>query len=95
LEEQTKRLPHLNKFVILPYGYTFLEKLVFDGNIDLIISVIKDSNMKYVTDIYGNNPLTYALKRKNYEVLNILLEFFIQNPAYIKNLRFIEFIALL
>jgi len=51
--------------------------------------------MKYITDIYGNNPLTYALKRKNFEVLNILLEFFIQNPAYIKSLRFIEFSALL
>ena len=23
--------------------------------------------MRYVTDVYGNNPLTYALKRKNYE----------------------------
>jgi hypothetical protein len=77
LEEQRKRLPHLLKFVILPYGYTFLERLVFDGKIDLIIAAIEDSNMKYVTDIYGNNPLTYALKRKNYEVLNILLEFFI------------------
>jgi hypothetical protein len=51
--------------------------------------------MKYVTDIYGNNPLTYALKRKNFEILNILLEFFILNPDYINNLRFIEFIALL
>jgi ankyrin repeat protein len=51
--------------------------------------------MKYVTDIYGNNPLMYALKRKNYEVLNILLDFFIKNPEFIKSLRFIEFIALL
>jgi hypothetical protein len=51
--------------------------------------------MKYITDIFGNNPLTYALKRKNFEVLNILLEFFIQNPAFIKSLRFIEFIQLL
>ena len=61
----------------MPYGYTFLEKLVFDGKIDLITEAIEDHNMKYITDIYGNNPLTYALKRKNFEVLNILMEFFI------------------
>jgi len=61
----------------MPYGYTFLEKLVFDGEIDLIREAIKDSDMKYITDIYGNNPLKYALKRKNFEVLNILMEFFI------------------
>ena len=79
----------------MPYGYTFLEKLVFDGKIDLITEAIEDHNMKYITDIYGNNPLTYALKRKNFEVLNILMEFFIQNPAYIKSLKFIEFTALL
>ena len=81
-------MPHLLKFVILPYGYTFLEKLVFDGEKDLIIKAIEDFNIKYITDIYGNNPLIYALKTKNFEILNILLDFFIKNSLYLDNLSF-------
>ena len=61
----------------MPYGYTFLEKLVFDSEIELIKEAIYDSNMIYITDFNGNNPLTYALKGKNFEVLKIMMVFFI------------------
>ena len=61
----------------MPYGYTFLEKLVSDGKIELIKEAIYDSNMIYITDINGNNPLTYALKGKKIEVLKIMMVFFI------------------
>jgi len=43
----------------------------------LIEEALKNKNLKYITDMYGNNPLVYALKKKSKESLNYLIEFYI------------------
>ena len=41
------------------------------------MEAVKSADIKYICDINGNTPLSYILKRKNYEILNIMLDLFI------------------
>ena len=67
-------LPHLLKYTILPYGYTFLCKLVYLNQKLLIKEALKYTDLTYKRDIYGNTPLIYALKSRDQETIdNILL----------------------
>jgi len=50
---------------------------------------LKCKNLEFVTDMYGNNPLVYAFKIKDRDVLNLFVEFYISNPNQINNLSFL------
>ena len=61
---------------------------------DLIKGLLNYEDVKFVKDIAGNTPLTYALAIKNYEIINLLLEFIrdkedlieIVNPRELSNI---------
>ena len=48
---------------MFPYRFTYFEKLVFDNKQKFIKEILKDKNAKYLVDVNGNHPLSYALKR--------------------------------
>lgn len=74
-EEKIKLLPHILNYVILPYGFTFLSKLVFNAQNLLIKEAIKINSLSYIRDINGNSALIYAIKRKDYENTDTILNF--------------------
>ena len=61
--------------MILPYGFTFLQKLVFDTKKLLVKEAIKINSLSYIRDINGNSALIYAIKRKDYENIDAILKF--------------------
>ena len=74
-EEKIKLLPHILNYVILPYGFTFLQKLVFNTHKLLVKEAIKINSLSYIRDINGNSALIYAIKRKDYENIDSILKF--------------------
>jgi hypothetical protein len=62
-EEKIKLMPHLVKYVVLPYGFTILSKLVYTNQKTLVKAACKIDNQRYIRDINNNTPLLYALKR--------------------------------
>jgi len=56
-DQKLKLLPFLVKNVIHPYGYSFLSYLVLENKTELIRAALEINGVKYLSDIYGINPL--------------------------------------
>jgi ankyrin repeat protein len=46
----------------------------------LVKQLLNCENVKFIKDFTGNTPLTHALAIKNYEIINLLLEFINNRP---------------
>jgi ankyrin repeat protein len=57
---------------------------------DLIKELLNYEDVKFVKDIAGNTPLTYALYFKNFEIINQLLEYIHDKPDLISLITPIE-----
>ena len=72
-------MPHIMKYIILPYGFTILSKFVYTNQKLMVKEACKILNQRYIRDINGNTPLLYALKRQDYECVDAILQFLSKN----------------
>ena len=84
--EIIQSLENLAKFVVYPKGYTLLSYLAKKNNTKLIREVFQFDDIKFVRDISGNTPLNYALAKKNFEAINLMLEFICKKPELINTM---------
>jgi hypothetical protein len=49
---------------------------------------LKQKEISFVRDIFGYNPLSYAVQKRNFEILNLIVDYMISvNPQLMKKIK--------
>jgi hypothetical protein len=58
----------------------------------LVKEALKTKTLAYISDINGNSPLNYAIKRKDFETLENVLKFLGETKIYISKIKLMTWI---
>ena len=81
--------PRSSDIVFGQYRYTITHVMCYSGLSKYLNTILNDSFI-LITDIFGKSPFFYAINKKNYECVDILLEFVSSqfSESNLKTLRF-------
>ena len=85
-EVQTKLIPNLTCYNVLPCNINMLHYLANMNNYECIKEALKSDKALYIRDGFGKTPIQYALERKNFKIVSALLEYLTANPEISSNM---------